>query len=385
MTFSVNQPWDPLRVCAVGRSFPPEYYAGIQNVDVRSVLERIAQETEEDYQQLISTLNKFDITVCRTDLPTQFKNNSLGNRQFPPPMTPRDHMAMIGDTFFMPSQIGSKWNNIRGESWPKLPPMNDVEFAELPDNIRQELAELFDVQTAYDVHDYDHSSLTTIKQLVQEQKNNIIYDKKIDTAMVVRAGKDLYFGTWGNEDQIKLKNSMQDLFTEYRCHVIPTNGHLDGTFCVVKPGLIVSSHDISLQVFEQHFPGWEVFYIKNIGSTLTDSGFLKMKEQCRGNWWVPGEEDNQDFIRYVNTYVQNWTGCIHETTIDVNMLSIDEHNVLCIQENLELFKVFERHGITPHVVNFRHYMFWDGGLHCVTNDLAREGDRKDYFPERSCM
>ena len=30
----------------------------------------------------------------------------------------------------------------------------------------------------------------------------------------------------------------------------------------------------------------------------------------------------------------------------------------------------------------RHRFFWDGGLHCATSDLEREGECEDYFPER---
>ena len=59
MTHTVHQHWDPLKVCAVGRSFPPEFYRKIDNPKVRSVMERIAIETEEDYQELIKILEKF--------------------------------------------------------------------------------------------------------------------------------------------------------------------------------------------------------------------------------------------------------------------------------------------------------------------------------------
>lgn len=380
--YSVHQPWDLLKVCAVGRSFPAEHYSSISDINVRNALERIAIETEEDYQTLINKLKSFNVEVYRSTLNSQFKNNSLSGLQFPPPMTPRDHMGMIGDKFFMPSLLGSKWNSIRGDSWPKNPPMTDQEFDQLSIDIKQELLEKFKIDSAYKIHDYDHSNLLPYQQLIQSQGNTITYDKKIDTAMISRVGKDLYFGTWGNEDQQQLKQNMQELFPDYRCHVIATNGHLDGTFCVVKPGLIVSSYDIDPMIFDQHFPNWEVVYIDNLGNTLKNSGFLKMKSQGVNTWWVPGEEDNQKFIDYVNNYVTNWIGSIEETVIDINMLIIDENNVLCVRENEKLFKVFEKHNITPHVVNFRHYMFWDGGLHCVTNDFHRDGQRRDYFPER---
>jgi hypothetical protein len=47
---TVQQHWDPLKVCAIGRSYPPEFYSRIENVKVRNAMEKIAIETEEDYQ-----------------------------------------------------------------------------------------------------------------------------------------------------------------------------------------------------------------------------------------------------------------------------------------------------------------------------------------------
>ena len=101
--FTVHQHWDPLKVCAVGRSYPPEFYNRIKNPKVRNALERIAIETEEDYQKLISKLKEFNVTVIRTDIsedPEVYVTDGVLN--VPPPMCPRDYTAMIGDTFYMP-------------------------------------------------------------------------------------------------------------------------------------------------------------------------------------------------------------------------------------------------------------------------------------------
>ena len=101
--YTVHQHWDPLKVCAVGKSYPPEFYSRIKNPKIRNVLERIAIETEEDYQKLISKLEEFNVTVLRTDVsedPEVYVNNGILN--VPPPMCPRDFTAMIGDTFYMP-------------------------------------------------------------------------------------------------------------------------------------------------------------------------------------------------------------------------------------------------------------------------------------------
>ena len=101
---SVHQHWDPLKVCAVGRSFPPEFYSRIKNPRVRNSLERVAIETEEDYQKLIAKLKEFNVTVLRTDVsedPEVYVNND-GVLSVPPPMCPRDYTAMVGNTFYMP-------------------------------------------------------------------------------------------------------------------------------------------------------------------------------------------------------------------------------------------------------------------------------------------
>jgi hypothetical protein len=61
--YSVYQHWDPLKVCVVGRSYPPEFYSWIKVPHVRELFERIAIETEEDYQNIIKKLESFGVKV----------------------------------------------------------------------------------------------------------------------------------------------------------------------------------------------------------------------------------------------------------------------------------------------------------------------------------
>ena len=102
---SVYQCFDPLKVCVLGKSYPPEFYSEIENVKVRSALERVAIETEEDYQKIISKLEEFGVETLRldvTDNVDDYKDHN-GVMTVPPPMCPRDFCAMVGDTFYMPS------------------------------------------------------------------------------------------------------------------------------------------------------------------------------------------------------------------------------------------------------------------------------------------
>ena len=91
MKYSVYQHWDSLKVCIVGRSYSPEFYHFIKNDRVRAVMERIARETEEDYQKLINLLESFNVDVLRPTVSEDYTDCLYNGKILPPPMTPRDY------------------------------------------------------------------------------------------------------------------------------------------------------------------------------------------------------------------------------------------------------------------------------------------------------
>ena len=109
------------------------------------------------------------------------------------------------------------------------------------------------------------------------------------------------------------------------------------------------------------------------------SPFLQMKDKVGGRWWLKGEEHNDQLIEFVNTWLDDWVGYVEETVFDCNMLSLDQNNIICNNYNKEVFAHFKKHKVEPIVFNLRHRYFWDGGIHCVTQDLYREGTQEDYF------
>jgi len=387
MTYSVYQHWDPLRVCAVGRSYPPEFYSFITNSRVRSVMERIAIETEEDYQKLIKLLESFGVEIVRPHINPDFDEYLLAGLYAKPlAMVPRDYTAMIGDKFYMPQPVPyarwrpiANWNSIKADTWPNNP-ISIEEFNAFPDDIKRNLDEKFNITVRSQAENWPYQTLSPLRDAVRAQGNKIIFNTGVNTAMTTRIGRDLYFGTETyTQDQIEVVERMTKLFPEYRCHVLNTGGHSDSAFCPVVPGLIVSLYDIPN--YSTSFPDWEVVYLPG-QSWSAVKPFLDLKEKNKGKWWVPGEEFNNDFTDFVEGWLTDWVGYVEETVFDVNMLVIDEKNVVCNNYNEKVFKAFEKYNVTPHIINFRHRYFWDGGLHCITSDLHREGTMKDYFPER---
>lgn len=376
MTWSVYQHWDPLKVCVVGRSYPPEFYSWITVPRVRELFEKIAIETEEDYQNIIKKLQEFGVEVLRPDLPEQtFKDG----KYVAPPMTPRDWTLMIGEKFYedLPSNFFPPgYAKIKDPSWPEC--NNWEDFNSLPVQIRHECIKVhkFGGEQIF-ISEYDK-----IFKRIRAQGNKIFSNRWFGNgAMCARIGKDLYFGTTDyTQDQVKYKVKLDIEFPNTRNHVINTGGHSDGTYCPVCPGLIISLFDVP--TYEETFPGWEVVYLpgQSWGKVLP---FLDLKNQNAGKWWIPGFEQDQDVIDTVEQWLGHWTGYVEETVFDVNMLIIDPKNVVVFNYNKQVFDALDRYGVTPHVVPFRHRYFWDGGVHCVTSDLHREGVMQDYFPERN--
>jgi glycine amidinotransferase len=377
--YSVYQHWDPLKVCIVGRSYPPEFYSWIKNSKVRSLFEKIAIETEEDYQTIIKKLESFGVKILRPNIP---KNTFVNGSYTPPPMTPRDHGVMIGNTFYTSkihsdTQFARFYNCIKDSSWPVCNSLK--EFETLPTHIKQECINTHHLEKHFNDSNYSYDKII---DHVKSNGNCVIeeLEPRINGAMVSRIGRDLYFGTEQYcQDNTNFLNIVNDNFKETRNHIIDTGGHSDGTYCPVCPGLIISLRDIP--TYADTFPDWEVIYLPKQSWNLVED-FLKLKEKNQGRWWIPGFEHNQDVVDVVETWLSHWTGYVEETVFDVNMLVVDPKNVIVFNYNKQVFDALDRYGITPHVITFRHRYFWDGGIHCVTNDLHRNGTMQDYFPNR---
>jgi hypothetical protein len=321
--------FDPLKHCWIGSGYKTEWFKDLdiyKNDRIMDPLKRIAEETEEDYQTLEKILKDAGVKTYRSFLDIN-KVGSLKNI-FRPPINPRDHFAVVGE---------------------KL----------------------------YAVSGGSPGYLDVLKQI--DRKNLVITQTTgcISTATICRVGKDLWWDVHEDTKEYlidKYKKAWQD--EGFRVHVSRRGYHSDGAFCVVKPGCIVSLNDI--QDYKTEFPGWDVLYVPDRPWDKI-KGFAEIKDKVGGKWWLKGEEYNDQLIEFVNAWLNDWVGYVEETVFDVNMLSIDQNTIICNNYNKAVFDHFKKHKVEPIVFNFRHRYFWDGGVHCITQDLYREGTMEDYL------
>jgi hypothetical protein len=334
-----NAPWHDLKQVWVGASYCAEFYEPIKNHRVRDSLQKIAYETEEDYKNLVKTLTALGVGVQRPTIDsgitimdhvnTQGQVTYDTSKSFTliprPPMQPRDSMLIVGQTMIQSNQELSWFETL--------------------------IADL----------DLGHDQLFADASL------------SFDAPLVTVIGKHLIVDC---RDHPWLASHMQRLCPDRIVVPVMIGGHNDAVFCPVRPGLIVSTYHHTN--YAETFPGWTVKHIEN-QSWNALPGWRQYKHANVNKWWVPDGDNNAEFSEFVDTWLGHWLGHVKETVFDVNMLQINEQTILVNNYNKEMFEFFKQHGIEPIITPFRHRFFWDGGIHCITNDIYRQGDMDVYI------
>jgi hypothetical protein len=326
-----HAPWHPLKHAIVGCTYGESFYEPIKNSEIRDCLQKIARETEEDYRHIVQVLLDAGVTVDRPIIDTSntildfadqkgcldYSNTHSFTLIPRPPMQPRDSVLVVGEQLLKTNSESLCYQNIIG-------------------NTGTTASMSFDAPMATVVGD------------------TIIVDCR---------------------DNPKLEDMFRQQYPDYCIKPVHIGGHNDAVFSLLKPGLVLSTyHETN---YSQTLPGWQVKFIENQSwNAIPD--WRKLKHSNNGKWWSPDQESNPEFSLFVNQWLDNWLGYVEETVFDVNLLSIDEHTILVNNYNRDLFEFFKQHRIEPIVVPFRHRFFWDGGIHCVTSDLYRQGVKEHY-------
>jgi hypothetical protein len=334
-----NAPWDPLQSAWVGASYGAEFYEPIKDHKIRDSLQKIAHETKEDYKGLIATLESFNITVSCPHIDPEInimnyvndrgQINYANSNSFTliprPPMQPRDSLLVVGSTL-IESNNELNW------------------FA---DNLK--------------ALNLDPNKI--------KRNTGMAFDAPLVTVIGQHLIVDCCEHTW-------LADYIQELVPDRIVVPVHIGGHNDAVFCPVRPGLIVSSYHHTN--YTDTFPGWEVKFIETQSWNAIPE-WRKFKHNNATKWWIPDKDNNPEFANFVDTWLGHWLGYVEETVFDVNMLQINPSTILVNNYNKEMFDFFKTKNIEPIITPFRHRFFWDGGIHCITNDLYREGDNNVYI------
>jgi len=355
----------------LGNNYAPEFFNGIPD-KAGDPLKRICEETLEDLDGFKTILQDFGVEVIQPELdPSERFLDNPGT--YPRgPLQPRDAQLVLGNDCYI---TGSDHPAIDKKLDQYSPTINLIE-------------QLFHTREHYET--IAGSDYPTYQEYKANFRNKDFFDKfvweelqtfditiAISSADAFMIGTKLYAGHPGVEQYLEYLSEYMPAIKNFNVQIAPMDGHSDGNFHPIKPGAILSLHDV--QMYDETFPGWDVCYLPDQSWTKIRK-FTKLKKENSGKWWLAGEEENAEFTQFVETWLTDWVGYVEETVFDVNVLMLDEHHCCVSNPNNEQVNAFlKKHNVEPVYVPWRHRYFWDGGLHCITLDLYREGTQKDYF------
>jgi len=299
----------------------------------KRLLTQLLDETEEDYQNLIKICENFGVEVVRPEY-------SITNGLFHYLMNPRDDLIVL-------------------------------------DN------KLVCVQTAIGTSvDYLHC--------VKDEKEQVLRNKNTFGLMppsIIKLGKDIIF-----DRQEVMRSNLESSVNYIKKWLEPLGynisyttlhnfnfknkvGHVDGVFSIQKPGVLLTSLD-ARNYTERIFKGWDACEVDN-GSKMKN--WVTYKKDTKAYTFADSKFFDDAWNELVTTWLSDWVGYAKETIFDVNVLSLDENHVIVSNYNKDVFSFFKKHKIEPIVSPWRHRYFWDGGIHCITLDLEREGGCEQYL------
>jgi len=401
--YNIWNKWDKLKTVMLGDCYSPDFFRDIKNKKIRSALQQISEETKEDLEYYEGVLKDFGCEVLRPELDN---NDSIMNylnsdggvegQQGVPrsPLQPRDGQLVMGNSLFytevdhpaIKNRLDLYYNGFdisvkmpipkhrfdgyKGDDAPDWPTYEDYfyrKYYELPISTDSDIAAEF--------------------EMIHKNEEKHMQDFFVSAPSITVVGKDIYIDRFDikNDSKIiedinlQLFQQFKEKYLNFRFNTLNIGGHSDGSFHTIKEGAILSLNEI--QTYANTFPGWDICYLPD-QSWSKVSDFLKVKDKVGGKWWVPGQEDNDEFTHFVEYWLKDWVGYAEETVFDVNVLVLDEHHVCVNNMNPQVIEFLKKHNMEAVHVPWRHRYFWDGGLHCITLDLYREGTQKDYFPQR---
>lgn len=337
--------WNPLEEVWLGDCYPAHFYDHFDR-DVRDTFRVITEWTQEDLGVIEQFLKSRGVTVRRPRYDSDAALYMQDGVLLKPEIMPRDCYATVGNQLWLP------WALDRDrEAWP---------WKHVVDEYRQD----------------PHSHVNW-------------YEPKgisIGGAHITRIGRDIMFdvfhGLRGHSDsELKalFQSNIVPHFPDFRCHYIDNGGHMDGCFAVLKPGVIIANR--YFDSYDEFFPGWDILTLHDEPEFGQHQGG-NYKSWYNGRWWVPGLNLPASFNQYLVDYAPEWVGDYTETYFEVNCLVLDTENVMMLGHNQWAVDQLAKRGITVHSMPFRCRTFWDGGMHCLTVDIRREGSTlEDYLPK----
>ena len=343
--WSCNE-WDPLEEVVVGNPFGARFpFADLSTrlaeypdreltqIPQGPFPEQIIEETEEDLQRFVDTLEAGGIKVRRPDWPHEqpiktphWETQGYYN------YCPRDVLLVVGDTIIETPNV------IRGRS---------LETG----SYRRLLMEYYDSGARW---------FSAPKPLLEDRLFEFDpaaptpqnFEPAFDAANILRFGRDLLYLVSATGNELGGQWLQRMLGDQFRVHFMKDvyfGSHIDSTLVALRPGLVLANPErLSMATIPDFLKDWEIIFSPPM--------------------------ENQE--RHSAEYLQQAIG---SEWIDMNLFSLGPDTVVVDGYQSALIALLESKGLEVIPLKLRHSRMMGGGFHCVTLDTRRRGKMESYF------
>jgi N-dimethylarginine dimethylaminohydrolase len=332
----------PLEEIVIGRAanyhVPPtdlsmRHFFGLQpdHVDAeidRAHLVRVAEEAEEDLDELATTLTSLGVKVRRPQPADHSGTLSLldWTTTASHALMPRDCLLVIGERII-----------------------------EAPMPVRARYAETFPYRSLLREY-FDGGALWVAapKPQLPDQTYRFTADGNVlaeieplfDAANVIRCGTDVFFNVSNTGNRVGARWLARLLGSEFRVHEVSLcDDHVGTTLHLLRPGLLLAN-----------------------AARLGADDIPVPLSSWRTLWFDDPADDG---------YGLDWARA--STWIGMNILSVDEETVIVPKLQVGLARLLEREGFTVIGLPYRHGRTFGGGFHCCSLDVRRGGGLESYL------
>ena len=345
--------YDPLESVIVGDTYSPgdvDHLLG----DNTAQFNRILEETKQDLDQLADFLKQGNVEVLR---PTLHRYDLVKMPEFDvqlpiAPVVPRDALMVIGNTII---QTYTSYTDRYFDAVSYYPIFESM-FRQGYRWVSQPPPMLINLNTE---HDWFVSDRTYKDKL----SDRVLWH----TATMYRVGDAVIVNHEGPGSHTGLEWCRREL-PEYR-FINNTGtrfrgfGHIDHGFIMIDDETVIHA---GIDWVPECLRNKQLIDVSDCLPALKLDRYAQDYAQAR----------NKMDVDWLDKYLENWRGYSQEVCFDLNVLVIDRHNIVFARHLPNLFAKLKTLQIECHVIPQRHYLFWEGGIHCSTLDIKRKGIKR---------
>lgn len=345
--------YDPLESVIVGDTYSPGDVDHLLSNNTAQ-FNRILEETKQDLDHLADFLEQGNVEVLRPTLhrydPVKMPEFDI---QFPiAPVVPRDALMVIGNTII---QTYTSYTDRYFDAVSYYPIFESM-FRQGYRWVSQPPPMLTNLNTE---HDWFVSDRTYKDKL----SDRVLWH----TATMYRVGDAVIVNHEGPGSHTGLEWCRREL-PEYR--FIDNTGTRFNGFGHIDHGFVMIDDETVIHAGIDWVP--ECLRNKQLIDVSDCLPALKLDRYAQDY----AQARNKMDVDWLDKYLENWRGYSQEVCFDLNVLVIDRHNIVFARHLPDLFAKLKTLQIECHVIPQRHYLFWEGGIHCSTLDVKRKGSKR---------